>query len=173
MAAQSTYTPIATITLASNTDIFFHSIPQTYTDLILVLQGRSTTSAINAGTYFGFNSTYGTSGFSITELYADGASVATSRQTNQIYFGGINPVPGASSTSTVFGNNHYYLPNYTNTSTYKTVLWKSAGDLNGSGRSTVGVGLWRYTAAVTDWYITSAGSFTTGTIATLYGITAA
>ena len=47
MAAGNTYTPIATTTLSSSqNDITFSSIPSTYTDLVIVFNGKST----NAGT---------------------------------------------------------------------------------------------------------------------------
>ena len=40
MAAGSTYTPIATTTLGSAGTITFSSIPSTYTDLVIVLNGN-------------------------------------------------------------------------------------------------------------------------------------
>jgi hypothetical protein len=173
MPAQSTYTPIATTTLSATGDITFSSIPQTYTDLVLVLRGRSANAAINAGTYFGFNGTYGTGPYSSIELTGDTSAVTSAVQTNQPFIGGFAPVPAAGSAANIFGNIHYYILNYSNTTTNKTAIWKCAGDLAGSGRISVGAGLYRSTAAINAWFITTPGSFVAGTTATLYGITAA
>jgi hypothetical protein len=44
----ATYTPIASITLgATATSVTFSSIPSTYTDLILVMNGSSTSDRAN------------------------------------------------------------------------------------------------------------------------------
>lgn len=174
MPAESTFTPIATTTLSATGDINFTSIPQIYTDLLLVLRGRSNNAAINVGAYHGLNGTYGAGGYSALELSADGATVSSPVQSNQPFVGGIAPIPAGTSTANVFGNTHYYILNYSNTTTNKTIIWKSASDLSASsGRITVGAGLWRNTAAVNAWYITVPGQFTAATTATLYGIAAA
>jgi hypothetical protein len=57
-------------------------------------------------------------------------------------------------------------------STQKTVLAESSEDRNGAGLVARQVGLWRSTAAITNIQVVNTG-FTTGTIATLYGIKAA
>ena len=56
-------------------------------------------------------------------------------------------------------------------STNKTILSRASEDYNGSGRVGVQTGLWRSTAAITSITITvSTGTYSTGTIATLWGI---
>ena len=174
MAAQSTYTPIATTTLALASDpINFTSIPQTYTDLVLVTYARGTLAATLDSLVCYPNSTTGTSNASDTFVYTDGVSASTGRDSNTSYnyWGSI---PSASTTSGIFGSAETHILNYSNTTTYKTFLTRTAADANGSGRTALSVSLWRSTSAITSLSIYAASAnFAAGTQMTLYGITAA
>jgi hypothetical protein len=174
MPIESTYTPIATTTLASATNpITFSSIPQTYTDLVIVVYGRGTGSNSLDNTLSYINANTGTNNYSSTWLYADGSSVATGRNSNAVYSQfGVHP--GANAAANVFGNEIFHILNYSNTTTFKTVMSRSAADLNGSGQTWFTASLWRQTAAINrvDLY-TSAGSWAVGTQFSIYGIKAA
>ncbi|NDB61456.1 hypothetical protein EB001_23905 [bacterium] len=167
MAAGSTYTPIATTTLGSNAaNITFSSIPATYTDLVVILNGAFTT-AETIGVQF--NSDTG-SNYSSTILAGSGSSVSSGRNSNQT---GLSVGTNGYWTTTIISNSILNIQNYSNTTTYKTMLSRS-------NNSSVGldaiVGLWRSTAAINAiklYGLYSGHSFITGTTATLYGIAAA
>jgi phage-related tail fiber protein len=161
-----TYEPLATTTLGSAaSSVTFSSISGSYTDLVLVV---SATWSGGSNSSFGFrlNSDTG-SNYSITQLYGDGSSASSGRQSNQTkaVIGQINP--------TEFGTTIFQFQNYSNATTYKTTLSRS----NVAGVITLaGVALWRNTAAITRIdleYFDSAGTFDTGSTFTLYGIKSA
>lgn len=178
MAAGNTYTAIATQTLGSAAaSVTFSSIPSTYTDLVLV---------INALGYFGSN-TYvngkmqvnGDTGtnYSTTALYGSGTTAGSFRASTQSSW--TNPffiVPANSTDNNIRGTTVINLMNYSNATTYKTVLVRSnVTGTTAGGETQATVNLWRSTAAITSMTITnndSATGFVAGTF-TLYGIVAA
>jgi hypothetical protein len=158
----STYQPIATTTLGSSaSSVTFSSISGSYTDLVLVVAGTYTSGGTNDAA-LQFNSDTG-SNYSWTRLLGNGSAASSSRSTNdvQIDFGLIS--------STNQSNSIAHIQNYSNSTTYKTVL--------GRGNSTeyVGaiVGTWRNTSAITSITVKSAATYSSGTTFVLYGITAA
>jgi hypothetical protein len=165
MAAGNTYIAIATQTLGSSaTSVTFSSIPGTYTDLIIVTSALSPGGGNNSRGYrFELNSDTATN-YSQTWL-ANGTSSRESSQTRG-RIGGISET--ANDVTTVLTT----FLNYSNTTTYKTVLSKSS-NLNTNNDTNVfaGVSLWRSTSAITSIRLFSgANIFGTGTTATLYGI---
>lgn len=105
-----TYSPIQSITLASNaTSITFSSIPQTFTDLIVRVTARVTSGTAD-DIKMTFNS-YST-GYYSRYFFSAGTSTSMGSQTNQafIYGGGL---PGPTATSNVWGIAEYYMPLYT------------------------------------------------------------
>ena len=168
MAAGSTYTPIATSSpTTSPTEIIFSSIPSTYTDLVLILCGKSTA---NANVYVHVNSDTG-SNYSYTTLTGDG-STANSYRNSNIASGLLldyNSQPKNDNADIVIAN----FMNYSNSTTNKTCI--SRGGHAGFGVD-ANVSLWRNTNAITSLAIRlggGSGTWLTGTIATLYGIAAA
>lgn len=165
----TTYEPIATTTLGSATNsITFSSIPQTYTDLRMVVVG-----SVPSGTgywTFRFNGDAGTN-YSQVTLGGNGSSVYSSREANYgggyLFFQGSIPSSLTAVTLDVF--------NYTSTTKNKTSLATYTGDLSGSGNVERGTILWRNTSAVTSWTVRTetASNFAIGTTATIYGIKAA
>lgn len=157
-----TYTPIATNTLGSAaSSVTFSSISGTYTDLIIVINGLQNTGGADA---FEFNGDTG-SNYSYTLLYGDGTVAGSSRGSNltSVDFG----VFYLGTTQSVATIN---VQNYSNTTTYKTVISRSSGGGFVSART----GLWRSTAAITSIKIScGANTFSSGTMFTLYGIKAA
>lgn len=160
----ATYTPIASVTLGANAStVTFSSIPQTYTDLILIVSAAGT--ATN-DPYLRVNSDSGTN-YSYTTLTGNGTNASSARATNQTtisinYFG---------SDSTTLGNNARVIEflNYSNTTTYKTILARG-GRGNTDGLALM-VNLWRSTAAISSIvYYPGSGSLLSGSTFNLYGI---
>ena len=163
MAAGSTYTPIATQTLGSAaSSVTFSSISGSYTDLVLVINGKTVTST--ADLYMRFNNDTGTN-YSNTSLIGDGSAVASTRGS------GVSVIKlntNSTGDSTVWKIN---VMNYANTTTYKTTL--SRFDYAGGGTEAY-VNLWRDTSAINRIDILpSTGNLDTGMVLTLYGIAAA
>ena len=163
----TTYEPIATQTLASAAaTITFSSIPSTYTDLKIVLTGLAG-GASNVRLRLNNDSGANYSG---TYIYGNGTSGASTRYTSQTSFFTSEPYADATTPSLLI----YEINSYKNTSVYKTILETLSSDKNGSGSVENAVGLWRSTSAVNRIDLSfSATTFSTGTIATIYGIAAA
>lgn len=157
-----TYEPIATQTLGSATGtVTFSSIPQTYTDLVLVVNGKTTA---DANILIQFNSDT-SNNYSGTYLYGNGSTATSARQSN---IGSI-PIGGISSASQEQGTNIIHIMNYSNATTYKTTLARA----NNSTFVQLRTGLWRSTAAISTVSVTSDGTtFMINTTFTLYGIKA-
>lgn len=167
----ATYEPIAAITVssASSSVLVMDSIPSTYTDLILVCNGGSSTGDVSL--YMRFNSDSG-SNYSTTYLYGNGSSAASGRLTNRDSAAiGYYVAPG---TGLEF-NSIVQIQNYANTTTYKTVLDRA--NLAGTGTyqgTEASVSLWRSTSAITRIDVRhSANTISVGSTFTLYGIKAA
>ena len=164
MPAGSTYTPIATTTTSGTpTTVSFTSISGSYTDLILVSSASGSTNAVIQAQ---FNSDTSTN-YSFTYLFGDGSSASSGRASSVNYVrAGRTP-----SSSSSYAANILQIQNYSNSTTYKTVIERE----NDSAASAfASVGLWRNTAAITSILLTiSGGNFTAGSTFTLYGIASA
>jgi hypothetical protein len=167
-----TYEPIATTTLGStSTSVVFSSIPQTYTDLVVIFTGLNTTST-NAMTLEVDINGDGGNNYSSTQLYENGSgSVLGGRGTGNN--GGFLGLTNKNSSGIATIN----FMNYSNSTTYKTWLTKF-GALGGPEPQTgLAVGQWRNTAAITQLDfnrpVGQAGTFDVGCTFTLYGIKAA
>ena len=167
MAAGSTYTPIATTTLGSDAASYtFSSIPSTYTDLLIVARARrGIDNAGGAGT-IQINGDSG-SNYSSTMLYTDAGTVYSFRWSNETV---MNAAFTAADSS--YGVNIIQVMNYSNTTTYKTILsrfgWTTTND-----RAVAGVNLWRSTAAITSITLSAANNIKANSTFTIYGIAAA
>lgn len=164
MAAGSTYTPIATTTgTGSSGVITFSSIPSTYTDLVLVSNFETSTSA-NA--YYQINNDTG-SNYSDTTIYADGSSVGSNRRSSQTL--SYTTYLSGSGQRVVMTTNFM---NYANTTTYKTFLTRFNNSSFELGEE---VGLWRSTSAISSitLNLNNSANFTSTSFFTLFGIAAA
>jgi hypothetical protein len=165
----STYEPIATTTLTSTSiSVVFSSIPQTYTDLILVVQAIAVNTTGNEPLFYVNGDTNGN--YSYTSVQGNGSSASSLRITNRT-----NGELGlrSQSTSTTGGYSSVtHFMNYSNTTTYKTILTCS-GDAGLAVET--GANMWRSTAAITsiNCFISAAAIFNVGSTFTLYGIKAA
>ena len=170
MAASSTYTPIATTTLGSAAASYtFSSISGSYTDLVLIINGTTTTNG--ASLTVRFNSDSG-SNYSLTQMRGTGSSAVSSRGSSltSLFLG-----YSAGISSTEICNAIMQIQNYSNATTYKTAISR-INNANGSlGAGTeANVGLWRNTNAITSIVVAAdSGNLNTGISLTLYGIAAA
>lgn len=171
MPLPSTMTPIATTTLGSAaSSVTFSSIPGTYTDLILVVNGSST---IGTGSRLriGNGSVDTGSNYSFTFLEGTGTTTNTYLNSNAAYIQ-MNNYSQFAASPTYNTTEIVQIMNYANTTTYKTVMNRS--NLAQTGVSTM-VGLWRSTSAINviTYYCSNATTFEAGFTATLYGVKAA
>jgi hypothetical protein len=177
-----TYTLIAHTELTgTQSAIEFNSIPQTFTDLLLVVSARSNRSTNNFYTNGKLGINNSTTGYSMRNLTGqfDGSSNAVTSGT------GLNDnvwaftFPGNNTTASTFGNAQFYFPNYTG-STAKSVSLDHVSEHNAqdflSWQVGILAGLTTQTAAITSIQIgirsLDTASLVSGSSATLYGITA-
>jgi hypothetical protein len=172
MPAGSTYTPIATTTLGSTqTSYTFTSIPSTYTDLVLVINAGMATLDDYPAIQVGNGSIDTGSNYSKTELYGTGSAAASFRDTSTTAF----YCPVINSTNAGGYNAIFNFQNYSNTTTNKTVLYRTN---NAASNVSADVGLWRSTSAINQikvglYYGTGGRAYVAGSTFTLYGIAAA
>ena len=162
--AGSTYEKIATTSLGSaQATVTFSTISSAYTDLVLIYVIKSTTAQVYP--YIRLNSDTGTN-YSFTRMTGEGAAATSGRGSNTAvcYMQG-----NSGATTTNFNCNAILqIMNYSNTTTYKTMLLRTG---NAELATDAGVGLWRNTAAVTAVTIVAdQNNFATGSSFTLYGI---
>ena len=157
----ATYEKIATTTLGSATaTVTLSSIPATYTDLVLIING--TIVGADGGNLVRYNGDTGNN-YSYTQMYGTGSATASNRDSN-ISNMQLGRQGSVQSTSII------NVQNYSNTTTYKTAI---ARGNNTGGIVTAQVGLWRNTAAITSIAVSNeSGNFNTGCTFTLYGIKA-
>ena len=167
-----TYEAIATATVAggSTSEVEFASISGSYTDLIIV---GNLGSASNSYASARFNSDTG-SNYSVTNLSGNGTTAISNRDSSrsvadisyEVYQG-----------STIQANFIAQIMNYSNSTTYKTMLSRTNNAGIGTSATVV---LWRSTSAITNIKLYSSTgnganlfNFTSGSTFTLYGIKAA
>lgn len=162
-----TYESIATYTSpnGTGTSYTFSSIPNTYTDLILVCSLKAT--SVNSSIVARFNSDSG-SNYSVTQIYGNGSATSSQRFSNQtevyLSYAGF---PTATSTYAPLIVN---LQNYSNTTTNKIFISRGGYATSATDAS---VGLWRSTTAINSITLYAGNYFDTGSTFTLYGIKAA
>lgn len=171
MPAGLTYAPISTQTLASDTaTVTFSSIPQTYTDLHLVVSSRVTggnnSNGVDSLAYY--NSDQGAN-YSYSQIYANGSTKGSNRGSGLTY----SYIGVTSNTSTSeWATYEVDIMNYSSTTKYKTTLARPNSPYGNLFRRAT---LWRSSAAITSitLYNELSLSFKAGSTFTLYGIAAA
>ena len=158
-----TYEPIATTTLSSSGTVTFSSIPSTYTDLILVVNGKATGNGQLSMRINGATSSYST-----TSITGSGSTAGSTYENAASYLQfGYYGYFDASNQAMAIAN----IMNYANTTTFKTIL---ATERNSATGIDVSVGLWRSTAAITSIQTYASGAnFAAGTIVSLFGVKSA
>jgi hypothetical protein len=144
--------------------ITFSSIPQTYTDLLVLVSARGD-AAGQRDCYISFNGS--TSNFS--NKFIEMSNNLVSSGTTARYIG---PVSGTTTTASIFSNAAVYIPNYTG-STYKSFSVDFVAENNAQGTNAIDLSgqLWSDTAAITSIGLApSSGSFIQYSTFYLYGI---
>lgn len=170
----NTYTLIESKILTSNAaSVTFTSIPQTYTDLKLLLSFRNTTGGVNSDTQiqFGYGST---PTFDTGSNYPSKVIQGTGSAVNSFTETAIDARPtGAGATANTFASAEIYIPNYTS-SNYKSI----SRDLTGEDNATtiyqdLAAILWQNTNAITAIKIDASvygNTILSGSSFYLYGI---
>jgi hypothetical protein len=167
MAAGNTYTPIATTTLSGVSNYTFTSISGSYTDLILIGSINGVSVATDVWYRVGNGSVDTATNYSWMWFAGNGTNAQAERATtnSKLYIDGVATIGTGNSIIKTQINN------YSNTTTYKTVLTQRA---DAAKEVNVQVGMWRSTSAINTLQLgLDSGTFNSGTVLTLYGILAA
>jgi hypothetical protein len=151
------------------TSMTFTAIPQTYTDLQLVVSARSLLGGYNALLYLELNADVSVN-YTDINLQGNGSSAASGTNTALQHFT-LGRHSGSSSTANSFGSTSVLLPNYTG-SANKTISCESVSEHNDSQAFQFLVaGTFPKTTAITSLRLfDNGGGFAQHSIATLYGI---
>ena len=163
----NTFIKISTVTVGTpGSTIDFTSIPQTYTDLKLVMSLRSTRATYADDDFF-ININGLTTNQLSDYLQGNGSSGGSFSNTR---WGALIPADGAA-TASVFGNAELYIPNYTSAN-YKASSIDAVHETNATtAYQRLHANLWSASAAITQITIVCAdGNFKQYSSATLYGI---
>lgn len=157
---------------SSATSITFSSIPSTYTDLLVVVSGRSDrASAYEDTCRVRFNSDSGAN-YTTRMLYSYNNSLGFETAAAQTGIKATGSFAAALTTTNVFGSASFYVTNYAG-SAAKSLAATAVSEQSGTqGINCISVGLWSGTSAIssiqiTPWFGTNLVS---GTSAYLYGI---
>lgn len=165
----NTFIKISTVTVGASgaSTIDFSNIPQTFTDLKLVVSGRSTHTGLD-GVDIRFNNS--STGYTYRSIMGDGSSAASYNGSNLEF----QYLTGNAQTASVFSSFEMYIPNYTS-SNNKSVSIEAVSENNAtSAYQVLMAGLWSNTAAITSIKLDPQNAnFAQYSEATLYGITKA
>jgi hypothetical protein len=167
----NTFVKISTVTVGSGgaATIDFTSIPQTYTDLKVVVSARGTDSQTRVQIVLKFNGSILTYSERQVRGFDSNSVSSTTGLTTQI---SLPRISAATATASVFGSTEYYIPNYTSAN-YKSVSVDSVAENNSSTSWFVDMtaGLWSTASAITQITLScDAANFAEFSKATLYGI---
>jgi len=162
-----------TVGAGGASSIDFTSIPQTYTDLRVVLSTRLTSTGGTTDTTWLYSVNGNTSSFTDRVLRADGSSASSFVPSETPLY--IGQSPTASGTTSTFASHSVYIPNYSISGINKSISVDSAQENNLSTAYTgFTAGIWAQTDAITSLsFTTNSGNFAQYTTAYLYGITSA
>ena len=160
----NTFIKISTVTVGSGgaSTIEFTSIPQTYTDLKIVLSARSTEAGVVTHMFVKPNN----SAANMTQQWVRGSGTNATTGTS-VQFG----VNGSTSTASTFSNTEFYFPNYTSAlnKDFQGTTVQESNDAE--SYMYLCSFLWSDTSAITSLVLDlSSGNFVEYTTATLYGI---
>jgi len=165
----NTYKKIASAVVGSggSNTITFTSIPQTYTDIKIVVSGRLTDN--NGQTWSDYALKFNSSNANYNGKYLYGSGTAALSGSDSSYINARTNAAGQ--TANIFGSTEFYIPNYTG-SQYKSVSIDTVSENNHATSITMMVAsLWSSTDAITRIDLVGLfGNFAQYTTATIYGI---
>jgi len=149
----------------------FNNIPQGYQDLMLVASVRSSGNTGSPVNLYILPNGDSSNNKSVTTLNGNGSSASSARYTTSPFEYSAN-VPTQQSAPYIFGTSTTHILNYTNTTTYKTILTRWASDFSGSGLTGINCVLYPYTTAITSLTAVVDGvvNLVAGSTFTLYGV---
>jgi hypothetical protein len=151
----------STVGAGGTSSIVFSSIPATYTDLFVVLSGRSSSSGNNT-----LNLNSSASGFSSKAVY----SFATNAPASYSGSTDIGRSTGSGDQANNFGAMQIHLPNYRSSVSKPYSVDAFAASYNG-GYITLYGGVWANNSAITSLTLSPpSGTFVENTTAYLYGV---
>lgn len=167
----NTYTLISSYTASTSpTSFTFTSIPQTYTDLKLVMSIRGSRTAFYSNISVLVNGS--SSGiYDYKWVYSSSGTVTSLQTTNDTELGQF--VGGASSTANTFGSLEMYFTNYTSSNHKSISVNNAVEDNSGSTFIVLEAELAKTTSSITSFTITGSGNnytFANNSTAYLYGI---
>jgi hypothetical protein len=149
----------------------FFNIPQTYTDLKIVVSQRNSSGNLYEPLAFRFDSGAGI--YSSTAAFGDGSSAMSNRAANGGYLsynGGLS-VTGNNATANTFGIYEVYIPNYSGTGFKQFTIDAVTENNGGAAHCNMGAGLYSSNTPITFLQIGGyTGSPFTATSITIYGI---
>jgi hypothetical protein len=151
-----------TVGSAGAATVTFSNIPQTFTDIKVVMSTRNSSS----GNYFDIQVNGSGSNLSNRRLYSNSSTVASYTGSDLIVYSDYS-----SRTANTFDSIEMYIPNYTS-SNYKSITIDNVTENNAtSAEMALTAGLWSSTSAITSLgFVSSTGSFVEFTEFSLYGI---
>jgi hypothetical protein len=159
---------ISTVTVGAGgqASIDFTSIPGTFTDLLIVLNGR----ADNANTDGNVTFNGLTTNLASRQLYGSGSASGSATNATKVLSYGL--ADASSYTANVFSNVQIYVPNYASTTTFKSVSIEAIVENNATAAyTTLVAGLWSSNSAITQVTLKAdTGNFAQYSTASLYGI---
>jgi hypothetical protein len=171
----NTYKLISSVTVGSGgaASIDFTSIPSTYTDLCVYLSGRSTASFTRRILRLRLNNSSTASDYTAKDIVGSGSAVTPGSQSagTSTYIQ-VWDLPAATAMASTFGNIMIYLPDYANTSTYKSVSVDSVAENNiTASYMSLLTGFYNQNTAITQVnLLPDSGNFAEYSTAYLYGI---
>ena len=171
----NTHNVISSQVLSSaSSSVVFSSIPQTYTDLVLRITARSTTSATNLD-WFHVTINSNTGGYySWVRILGNGASGSANRQdsttpTSGSYFGYLQ---GDGTTANSFSSIEMYFADYANSSYDKPIqiFSQTTNAASTTSYTSQHSNLFIQSTAISSLSITTQTTFASGSTFVLYGI---
>jgi aspartate/tyrosine/aromatic aminotransferase len=152
--------------------ITFNNIPQTFTDLKIVISARCNNTNYD-NLMLRFNSDTTVANYSTTNIYGDASGGYSERVLNAYslnYAGG--SLPNANSTANTFGNMEVYIPNYLSAN-YKQIITDNVAENNSATtyiRVTSSASLYRSTSAISSISIFAYTTLAQYSTFSLYGV---